>query len=86
MAKLSSKRRHERPAKPRRSSSTLARRPTAAKPHTDANQVPGPALLPAFIEPSLALLTNTPPTGHRLPRLTSSRNVGLLAAGTHGDF
>jgi bifunctional non-homologous end joining protein LigD len=64
MAKLSSKRRHGRPAKPRRSSSKLARRPVAAKPHTMPAGV-SPGVLPAFIEPSLALLTNTPPTGTR---------------------
>jgi bifunctional non-homologous end joining protein LigD len=62
MAKLSGKRRHGRPAKPGRSSSKLARRPAAAKPHAmPAGALPG--VLPAFIEPSLALLTNTPPTG-----------------------
>ncbi len=62
MAKLSGERRRGRPTKPGRSSSKRSRRPAAAKPHTmPAGALPG--VLPAFIEPSLALLTTTPPSG-----------------------
>jgi bifunctional non-homologous end joining protein LigD len=62
MAKLSSERRRGHPAKPERSSSKLARRPAAAKPHTmPAGARPG--ALQAFIEPSVALLTEKPPNG-----------------------
>jgi bifunctional non-homologous end joining protein LigD len=62
MAKLSSERRHGRPAKPLRSSGRLASRPAAAKPHTMPVGA-RPGALQAFIEPSLALLTDKPPKG-----------------------
>jgi bifunctional non-homologous end joining protein LigD len=64
MAKLSGERRHGRAAKAGRSSDKLARRPAAAKPRTTPAGAARGAL-PAFVEPSLALLTDKPPSGTR---------------------